>query len=91
MKKTLAEILGLSGASYLMYKLGEWTGKALHDLLAYGLPKIYFGNLTWFNYEQYTRLYQQYSNNLDKTFGLVFGLTYLGLFLSAYAYVRFKK
>jgi len=65
-------------------------GKALHDFLAYGLPKVYFSNLTWFNYDQYVKLYQHYSNNLDNLFGFVFGLTYVGLFLSTYAYVRFK-
>jgi len=89
-RKTLTEILGLTGASALLYKLGEWTGKALHDWIAYELPFRYFGNYSWYNYEQYVRTYQHYFNNLDNLFGIVFGLTYVGLFLASYLYIRFS-
>jgi len=58
MKKTLAEILGLAGASYLMYKLWEWTGKALYNFLTYDLIIKSFGNYTWFNPEEYKRAFQ---------------------------------
>jgi len=91
MKKTLAEILGISVLTGITYKVGELFGKTLHNYLAYYMPIKMFGNYSWFNPEQYIKLYQQYSNGLDKTFGYIFGITFAGLFLASYVYVRFKK
>jgi len=93
--RTLTEILGglaISGGFYRLgfYRLGELFGKRLHDLLAYGLPKVYLGNYSWFNYEQYIRMYQQYLNGSDKAFGYIFDLTFGGLALALYVYTILK-
>ena len=78
------KLLGAIGSGALGYYIGFEFGKALHDFLAYSIPLKYFGNYSWFNYQQYIQAYQQYSNHFDKTFSLIFGLVGAGISLALY-------
>lgn len=78
------KLLGGIGSGALGYYIGSEFGKALHDSLAYLVPLRYYGNYSWFNYQQYIQAYQQYSNHFDKTFSLIFGLVGAGISLALY-------
>jgi hypothetical protein len=88
-RKHLLDLIATSVTAGL-YKLGEATGKALHDLLAYETPYRVLKNETWFNFTQYVTLYQKTSGNLDEVLGFVFGATYAGLWVAAYLSTRLK-
>jgi len=78
------KLLGGIGSGALGYYLGSEFGKSLHDFLVYLIPLKYFGNYSWFNYQQYVQTYQQYSNNSGDLFSLVFGLVGAGISLALY-------
>ena len=78
------KVLGGLASGSIGYYVGSAFGKALHNFLAYLVPLRYYGNYSWFNYQQYVQTYQQYSNNLDKTFSLIFGLVGAGVSLALY-------
>jgi len=79
--KKLIGALFTTGAGYLV---GDVTGKALHDWIAYLYPIKEFSKYSWFNAEQYIKLYNFYSNGLRDVFGLVFGIVGAGLSLACY-------
>jgi len=88
MKKELAEILGLSGASYGVYNLGYLEGSKLYNLI-YSMPQKFLGSYSWFNYSNYVNMIQHYHlNNADHVAGLVSGLLSTVFFLLAYGYVK---
>jgi len=78
------KVLGGLASGSLGYYISSLFGKSLHDFLAYIVPLKQFGNYSWFNYQQYVQTYQEYSNNLDKTFSLIFGLVGAGILLVLY-------
>ena len=88
--KKLIGALFTTGAGYLV---GDVTGKALHDWIAYLYPIKEFSKYAWFNASQYINVYNQYSNNLRDVFGLVFGIVGAGLSLACYIDLvyRWKK
>ena len=88
--KKLIGALFTTGAGYLV---GDVTGKALHDVLAYLYPIKEFSKYQWFDVNQYIKLYNFYSNNLRDVFGLVFGILGTGLSLACYIDLvyRWKK
>jgi hypothetical protein len=88
-RKHLLDLIA-TGITVGLYKLGEVTGKALHDLIAYEMPYQALKNETWFNYTQYVNLYQKVSGNLDALLGSIFGVVYAGLWAASYLSIRFK-
>lgn len=79
-----------------IYSIGHATGaafgKLLHDFIAYAYPIKEFSKYPWFNPQQYTNLYLQYSCGLENTFMWVFGITFGGLALASYlGHLAYKK
>jgi len=83
-KVSLKKIIGGLFVSAIGYYIGDNFGKCLHDILAYLYPIKEFSKYSWFDAEQYIKLYNFYSNNLRDVFGLVFGIVGAGLSLACY-------
>ena len=49
-----------------------------------------FSKYSWFNAEQYIKLYNFYSNGLRDVFGLVFGIVGAGLSLACYVSLLYR-